>query len=75
MANQKSNSGTGVFLAHLAVLACLVVVLSITAITYFETKWMQSEIKKEAKELRKLKTELEGKSDVANSRLNRSKPD
>lgn len=58
MATKKSSDGTSVFLAHLAVLTVLVVVLAIASITYLETKWMQAEIKQEAKELRKLKEDL-----------------
>ncbi len=58
MASKKPDSSTGVFLAHLAVLATLVVVLSLTFIAYTETLWMKEEIKKEARELRKLKEEF-----------------
>lgn len=58
MAGKKPNSSTGVFLAHLAVLAVLVVVLSMTFVTYMETLWMKAEIKKEAQELRRLKEEV-----------------
>lgn len=58
MATKKSDGGQGVFLAHLAVLFVLVVVLSMAYITYTDTKWMHEEIKKEAKELRKLKEDL-----------------
>lgn len=58
MAVKKSGNGQGIFLAHLAVLFVLVVVLSMAYVTYTDTKWMHEEIKKEAKELRKLKEEL-----------------
>lgn len=58
MAGKKSNSGTGIFLAHLAVIAVMVVVLATSFIVYTETLWMKDEIKKEAKELRRLKEEL-----------------
>lgn len=58
MAGKKSSSGAGIFLAHLAVIAAMVVVLSISFIVYVETLWMKDEIKKEAKELRKLKEEV-----------------
>lgn len=58
MAGKKPNSGTGIFLAHLAVIAVMVVVLGTSFIVYTETLWMKDEIKKEAKELRKLKEEL-----------------
>lgn len=45
-------------MAHLIVLAVLVVVFSLSFIAYVETLWMKAEIQKEAKELRKLKNEL-----------------
>lgn len=45
-------------MAHLIVLAVLIVVFSLTFIAYVETLWMKDEIKKEARELRKLKEEL-----------------
>jgi len=45
-------------LAHLIVLAVLIVVFSLSFIAYVETLWMKAEIKKEAVELRKLKNEL-----------------
>jgi hypothetical protein len=40
------------------VLAVLIVVFSLTFIAYVETLWMKDEIKKEARELRKLKEEV-----------------
>jgi predicted amino acid-binding ACT domain protein len=58
VAGKKPSDSTGVFLAHLAVLAALVVVLSLTFVTYMETLWMKVEIKKEAQELRRLKEEV-----------------
>lgn len=58
MAGKKPSSSTGVFLAHLMVIAVMVVVLAISFIVYVETLWMKDEIKKEAKELRKLKEEV-----------------
>jgi hypothetical protein len=58
VATKKSSDSTSVFLAHLIVLAVLIVVLSLSALAYFETLWMKDEIKKEARELRKLKDEL-----------------
>ena len=58
MASKKSSDSTSVFLAHLIVLAVLIVVFSLTFIAYVETLWMKDEIKKEARELRKLKEEL-----------------
>lgn len=58
MASKKPSDSTSVFLAHLIVLAVLVVVFSLSFIAYVETLWMKAEIQKEAKELRKLKNEL-----------------
>jgi uncharacterized membrane protein affecting hemolysin expression len=58
VAVKNTSSGTSIFLAHLAVLFVLVVVLAMAYITYTDTKWMHEEIKKEAKELRKLKEDL-----------------
>lgn len=63
MATKNASGGKGIFLAHLAVLFVLVVVLAIAYVTYTDTKWMHEEIKKEAKELRKLKQELKGKNE------------
>lgn len=63
MATKKTDRGTGVFLAHLIVLCVLVVVFSLAFVTYVETLWMKDEIKREAKELRKLKEELKGKNE------------
>lgn len=40
------------------VIAVMVVVLATSFIVYTETLWMKDEIKKEAKELRKLKEEV-----------------
>ena len=58
MAGKKPSSGAGIFLAHLAVIAVMVIVLATSFIVYVETLWMKDEIKKEAKELRKLKEEV-----------------
>ena len=63
MATTNTGGGKGIFLAHLMVLFVLVVVLAIAYVTYTDTKWMHEEIKKEAKELRKLKQELKGKNE------------
>lgn len=62
MASKKPSDSTSVFLAHLIVLVVLVVVLALSALSYFETLWMKAEIKKEARELRRLKEELKEKS-------------
>ena len=58
MASKKPSDSTSVFLAHLIVLAVLVVVFALSFIAYVETLWMKAEIQKEARELRKLKNEL-----------------
>jgi len=58
VASKKSSDSTSVFLAHLIVLAVLVVVFALSFIAYVETLWMKAEIQKEARELRKLKNEL-----------------
>ena len=67
MASKKPSNGAGVFLAHLAVIAVMVVVLSISYVVYVDTKWMHIEIKAEAKELRKLKLELKEERDAIRS--------
>jgi len=58
VASKKPSDSTSVFLAHLIVLAVLVVVFALSFIAYVETLWMKAEIQKEARELRKLKEEL-----------------
>jgi hypothetical protein len=45
-------------LAHLAVVAVLIVVLVLAGMAYIDTMWMKAEIRREARELRKLKEEL-----------------
>ena len=45
-------------MAHLAVIAVLLIVLTLSFMAYVETLWMKAEIRKEAVELRKLKNEL-----------------
>jgi len=58
VASKKPSDSTSVFLAHLIVLAVLIVVFSLSFIAYVETLWMKDEIRKEARELRRLKEEL-----------------
>lgn len=58
MASKKSSDSTSVFLAHLIVLVVLLVVFTFSFMAYVDTLWMKAEIKKEARELRKLKEEL-----------------
>lgn len=61
MASKKSSDSTSVFLAHLIVLVVLLVVFTFSFMAYVDTLWMKAEIKKEARELRKLKEELKEK--------------
>ena len=74
MANKKPSDNTSVFLAHLIVLCVLLVVFVLSFMAYVDTLWMKEEIKKEAKELRRLKNELKPKEkeDASSSRRNRS---
>ena len=58
MASKKPSDSTSVFLAHLIVLVVLIVVFALSFIAYVETLWMKAEIKKEARELHRLKEEL-----------------
>ena len=46
------------FVARIMVQVALCVVIAVTFMAYLETLWMKAEIKREAKELRKLKKEL-----------------
>lgn len=62
MATKKSSDSTSVFLAHLIVLCVLLVVFTFSFMAYIDTLWMKEEIKKEARELRKLKEELKKES-------------
>ena len=62
MAGKKSSDSTSVFLAHLIVLVVLLVVFTFSFMAYVDTLWMKAEIKKEARELRKLKEELKKES-------------
>jgi hypothetical protein len=58
VASKKPSDSTSVFLAHLAVVAVLIVVLVLAGMAYIDTMWMKAEIRREARELRKLKEEL-----------------
>jgi flagellar biosynthesis protein FlhB len=62
VAGKKSSDSTSVFLAHLIVLVVLLVVFTFSFMAYVDTLWMKAEIKKEARELRKLKEELKKES-------------
>ena len=82
MATKKPDGRTGVFLAHLAVIAVMVVVLATAYVTYVDTKWMHTEIKAEAKNIRKLEeriaqmlVQLKEEKDARNHRLNPSPAD
>jgi len=46
------------FVARIMVQVALCLVIAVTFLAYIETLWMKSEIKREAKELRKLKREI-----------------
>ena len=46
------------FVARIMVQVALCVVIAVTFMAYLETLWMKAEIKREAKELRKLKKEI-----------------
>jgi len=58
VATKKPSDSTSVFLAHLIVLVVLLIVFTFSFMAYVDTLWMKEEIKKEARELRKLKEEL-----------------
>jgi uncharacterized membrane protein SpoIIM required for sporulation len=46
------------FVARVMVQVALCLVIAVTFLAYIETLWMKAEIKREAKELRKLKREI-----------------
>lgn len=46
------------FVARVMVQVALCIVIAVTFLAYIETLWMKAEIKREAKELRKLKREI-----------------
>lgn len=51
----------------------LIIAIGVSVTAYIETLWMKAEIKREAKELRKLKEELRKEmNDAANSRRDSS---
>ena len=52
------NNDTIKFVARIMVQVALCVVIAVTFMAYLETLWMKAEIKREAKELRKLKKEI-----------------
>lgn len=72
MASQKSGGGAGVFLAHLAVIAVMVVVLSVSFVVYTDTKWMHVEITKKAKKLQNLEDQVNQRIKELDNVTNRS---
>ena len=46
------------FVARIMVQIALCLIIAVTFLAYIETLWMKAEIKREAKELRKLKREI-----------------
>lgn len=52
------NNDTIKFVARIMVQVALCLVIAVTFLAYVETLWMKAEIKREAKELRKLKREI-----------------
>lgn len=52
------NNDTIKFVARIMVQVALCLIIAVTFLAYIETLWMKSEIKREAKELRKLKREI-----------------
>ena len=52
------NNDTIKFVARIMVQVALCLVIAVTFLAYIETLWMKAEIKREAKELRKLKREI-----------------
>ena len=52
------NNDTIKFVARIMVQVALCLIIAVTFLAYIETLWMKAEIKKEAKELRKLKREI-----------------
>ena len=49
------NNDTIKFVARIMVQVALCLIIAVTFLAYIETLWMKAEIKREAKELRKLK--------------------
>jgi predicted amino acid-binding ACT domain protein len=79
VASQKSSDRTGVFLAHLAVIAVMVVVLAVSFVVYTDTKWMHVEITNKAKKLQNLEEKVNQRikelDNVTNRSGHRSQPD
>ena len=52
------NNDTLKFVARILVQVALCIIIAVTFISYVETLWMKAEIRREAKELKKLKREI-----------------
>ena len=52
------NNDTIKFVARIMVQVALCLIIAVTFVAFLETHWMKQEIKREAKELRKLKREI-----------------
>lgn len=52
------NNDTLKFVARILVQVALCIIIAVTFISYIETLWMKAEIRREAKELKKLKREI-----------------
>lgn len=52
------NNDTLKFVARILVQVALCIIIAVTFISYIETLWMKAEIRRETKELKKLKREI-----------------
>ena len=52
------NNDTLKFVARILIQVALCIIIAVTFISYVETLWMKAEIRREAKELKKLKREI-----------------
>ena len=52
------NNDTLKFVARILIQVALCIIIAVTFISYIETLWMKAEIRREAKELKKLKREI-----------------
>lgn len=52
------NNDTLKFVARILVQVALCIIIAVTFISYIETLWMKAEIRREAKELKRLKREI-----------------
>lgn len=73
MGTKNSDHDTLKLLGRVMAYVALIVAIGVTVLAYVETLWMKAEIKREAKELRKLKEDVRKEmKDVANSRRDSS---